>query len=138
MSLLMLQNKKQKESYSGKHKCHTIKEQLIINGMTGQIICVHKAKGRVHDIELFRQSKVRLNRFILVIGDKGYQGICNLHENSLIPYKKPRGGQLTLEQKDFNRTLSEFRILIEHINRHIKRFKVVTVTNNANIINVSL
>jgi len=92
--------------------------------MTGQIICVHKAKGRVHDIELFRQSKVRLNRFILVIGDKGYQGICNLHENSLIPYKKPRGGQLTLEQKDFNRTLSEFRILIEHINRRIKRFKM--------------
>ena len=37
--------KKQKKSYSGKHKCHTIKEQLIIDAVTGQIICVNQAKG---------------------------------------------------------------------------------------------
>ena len=116
--------KKQRESYSGKHKCHTIKEQLIINGATGQIICVHQAKGSVHDLELFRQSGVRLNRFILVVGDKGYQGICGLHEYSLTPYKKTKGGKLTSEQKAFNSALSKFRILIEHVNRRIQRFKM--------------
>ena len=79
---------------------------MIINGATGQIICVHQAKGSVHDMELFRQSEVRFNRFILVVGDKGYQGICELHENSLTPYKKPKGGELTLEQKIFNSKLS--------------------------------
>ena len=71
--------KKQTESYSGKHKCHTIKEQLIINGATGHAIGVHQAKSGVHDIELFRQSGVRLFRYILLVGDKGYQGICDLH-----------------------------------------------------------
>jgi len=116
--------KKQKEAYSGKHKCHTIKEQLIINGETGEIICVHQGKGSVHDIELFRQSNVHINKFILVVGDKGYQGICEIHENSLTPYKKPKGGILTPEQKKFNQKLSKFRIFIEHVNRRIKRFKM--------------
>ncbi len=116
--------KKQDESYSGKQKCHTIKEQLIINGLTGEVICVHQAKGSVHDFELFKQSEVRLNRFILVVGDKGYQGIDNLHDNSLTPYKKPKNGVLTAEQKAFNSRLSKFRIFIEHINRRIKRFRM--------------
>jgi len=75
-------------------------------------------------LELFRQSEVRINRFILVVGDKGYQGIYGLHENSLTPYKKPKGGKLTSEQKAFNRALSKFRVFIEHVNRRIKRFKM--------------
>ena len=88
-------------------------------------------------MELFRQSGVRLFEFILLVGDKGYQGIDELHENSIMPYKKPKGGKLTKEQKAFNRSLSKFRILIERINRRIKRFKVVTATSNSSIINVS-
>ena len=36
--------KKQKESYSGKQKCHTIKDLLIINGLTGKIICVRRKR----------------------------------------------------------------------------------------------
>jgi len=76
------------------------------------------------DMELFRQSGIHIFRFILLVGDKGYQGINELHENSLTPYKKPKGGKLTKEQKDFNRSLSRFRIFIEHINRRIKRFKM--------------
>jgi hypothetical protein len=59
-----------------------------------------------------------------VVGDKGYQGINDLHENSLTPYKKPKGGKLTPEQKLFNSRLSRFRIFIEHVNRRIKRFKM--------------
>jgi len=97
---------------------------LIINGITGHIICVHEGKGSVHDIELFRQSEVRLFKVILLIGDKGYQGMHDLHENSLTPHKKPKGGKLTPKQKIFNRLLSKFRILIEHVNRRIKRFKM--------------
>lgn len=96
----------------------------MIDGATGHIICVHQAKGSVHDIELFRQSGMRLNKFILVVGDKGYQGICDLHEYSITPYKKPKGAKLTPEQNAFNSRLSKFRIFIEHVNRRIKRFKM--------------
>jgi hypothetical protein len=61
---------------------------------------------------------------ILLVGDKGFQGICGLHAFSITPFKKPRGGKLTIEQKAFNRSLSKFRVLIEHVNRCIKRFKM--------------
>ena len=63
--------------------------------------------------------------FILFIGDKGFQGIANIHANSMIPFKKPRKGELTEEQKQFNSRLSKFRIFIEHVNRRIKRFKIL-------------
>jgi hypothetical protein len=39
-------------------------------------------------------------------------------------FKKPKGGSLTDEQKKSNSWLSRLRILIEHVNRLIKRFKM--------------
>jgi hypothetical protein len=63
--------------------------------------------------------------YILLVGDKGFQGICDIHANSIIPFKKPRKGTLTQEQKLFNSKLSKFRIFIEHVNRRLKRFKIL-------------
>jgi len=99
----------------------------VINGITGKIICVDEAKGAVHDFEVFKQSKIHLVDDILLVGDKGFQGICAIHKNSLIPFKKPKGGELTPEQKAFNGNLSKFRMLIEHVNRRIKRFKILQI-----------
>jgi hypothetical protein len=61
---------------------------------------------------------------ILLVADKGFQGVCGLHAFSLTPFKKPRKGELTSEQKAFNRNLSKYRIAIEHVNHRIKRFKM--------------
>ena len=63
--------------------------------------------------------------YILVLGDKGFQGICDIHTNSITPFKKPKNGELTAEQKLFNRKLSSFIVFIEHVNRRIKRFKIL-------------
>ena len=100
---------------------------LVINGLTGEVICVHEEKGSVHDFEIFKQSGIHVLDDILLVGDKGFQGICAIHPRSLTPYKKPRRGDLTPEQKAFNRKLSKFRMLIEHVNRRIKRFKVLQI-----------
>ena len=98
---------------------------VIIDGLSGKIICVYEGKGSVHDFELFKQGDIHIIDFILLVGDKGFQGICDVHFNSLIPFKKPRKGELAAEQKLFNSNLSKFRILIEHVNRRIKRFKIL-------------
>jgi hypothetical protein len=119
--------KKQKESYSGKQKCHTIKDLLVINGITGEVICIEEGKGSIHDFELFKQSGIHIVDDILLVGDKGFQSICAIHPFSLTPYKQPRKGTLTPEQKAFNSSLSKFRILIEHVNRRIKRFKMMQI-----------
>ena len=106
-------------------KCHTIKDQILINGQSGEVICVHEAKGAVHDFELFKRSGLRINPDILLVADKGYQGICGLHAFSVIPFKKPHKGKLSDLQRRFNRNLSKYRIFIEHVNRAIKRFKIL-------------
>ena len=99
----------------------------MIDGLSGKIICVYEGKGAAHDFELFKQSSIHIHDGIPLVGDKGFQGICDIHVNSLIPYKKPRKGELTTEQKVFNSNLSKFRIFIEHVNRRIKRFKILQI-----------
>ena len=83
-----------------------------------------EAEGGVHDFALFKQSKIHIREDILLIGDKGYQGIANIHFNSMTPFKKPRKGVLTEEQKQFNSMIASIRIKIEHVFRRIKCFKI--------------
>ena len=42
------------------------------------------------------------------------------------PIKKKRGKKLTKEQKNYNRQLNQLRITIEHINRRLKIFKILS------------
>lgn len=56
--------------------------------------------------------------------DSGYQGILKLHKNSETPNKKPRGGELTNEERVENKRLSKVRILVENIIAKVKVFKI--------------
>jgi hypothetical protein len=47
---------------------------------------------------------------------------------SVIPFKKPRGGTLTDEQKDFNQALARRRVRIEHVNSSVKRCRIIKDT----------
>jgi hypothetical protein len=86
---------------------------------------VYEEKGKIHDFEIFKRSNVHFSEDILLVGDKGYQGIRAYHHNTLIPYKKPKNGELTQYQKWFNAQIGSYRIYIEHINRRVKRFKIL-------------
>lgn len=59
------------------------------------------------------------------LADSGYQGLAALHEKARTPRKKPKGGELTAEEKQFNKELAKERIVIEHIIRHLKIFRIV-------------
>ncbi|MDR1473129.1 MAG: transposase [Lactobacillales bacterium] len=102
-----------------------MKDQLLINGEASEIICVHEENGSVHDMEFFKKSALHFLKNVLLIGDKGYQGIAVYHINSLTPYKKVRGKNLTRYQRWFNSSLAKYRIYIEHVNCRIKRFKIL-------------
>ena len=45
--------------------------------------------------------------------------------NILQPKKKPRGGELTPEEKEGNRLISSVRIVIEHVISGVKRCRIV-------------
>ena len=60
-----------------------------------------------------------------VYSDIGYQGIQKLHLNTRLPHKKPRGGQLTQQQRADNRALARRRVVIEQTNRCLKIFRIL-------------
>lgn len=117
--------RKQRKYYSGKKKYHTLKTQLIINQETGEIICLFFGKGRGHDFSLFKASGVYFHDATTNLADSGYQGINKYHGNSFTPRKKPKNGELSSLEKGYNRFLAKERIIIEHINRRLKIFKIL-------------
>ncbi|MFK0732608.1 MAG: IS5 family transposase [Gloeotrichia echinulata GP01] len=116
----------QKRFFSGKQGEHTLKTQVIIHQKTSQIICLGHGLGRIHDFRLFKNSGVKFGELLKVIADKGYQGISRIHQLSETPIKKPKGKKLTKEQKKYNRELNRLRIVVEHVNRRLKIFKILS------------
>jgi hypothetical protein len=91
-----------------------------------EVICVAIGKGRKHDLDLLRVSQTRFASQVLVQAGKGYQGIKKLHVNSETPHKKPYRGKLTREQRSENRVLAREGIVVEHVNRRFKVFRVLS------------
>lgn len=113
---------KQREFYSGKKKDHTIKTEIITN-VQGEILDVDPAyRGPKSDKKLHEGSEVA-KQFpnATMMGDLAYQGL----EGGEVPHKKPRGGELTPEQKEENRAFSSVRVRVEHTIRRVKAFRIV-------------
>ncbi len=118
--------RRQKQFYSGKQREYTLKTQLVIQQKTGQIVCLVNGKGKTHDFKLFKNSGVKFGTLMKVIADKGYQGITKIHGLSENPIKKKKGKKLSKEEKRYNRQLNRLRITVEHINRRLKIFKILS------------
>lgn len=116
----------QKRFFSGKQGEHTLKTQVIIHQKSRQIICLGHGLGRIHDFRLFKNSGVKFGELLKVIADKGYQGITKIHQLSETPIKKLKGKKLTIDQKKYNRELNRLRITVEHVNRRLKIFKILS------------
>ena len=112
--------------YSGKAHCHTLKNN-IIGGLDDRQIkgLSHTYEGKKHDKKICDEEKPRLPAGSNLYQDTGFQGNeiagVNIHQ----PKKKPRGGELTGEEKDENRLISGVRVIVEHIIAGIKRCHIV-------------
>lgn len=98
----------------------------MVNEITLEIIAVAIGKGKCHDFRIYKESKIKAEPEIEVLGDKGYQGINKYHANSKTPAKKPRKGHLNAEEKRDNRNLAKIRIKVEHIIRCLKIFRILS------------
>ncbi len=119
--------KNQKKYCSGKKKRHTHKAEITVceKGKIRSVSGTHP--GKVHDFSIYKGKKNR-HKFpgVPEKGDSGCRGIHKIRKNAEIPYKKPKGGHLTGEQKAFNRSLSEKRIKVENVIGEIKIFKIIS------------
>lgn len=108
-------------AYSGKKKRQTIKTQITVTSQ-GVIKSVSKSvKGSMHDKKLYDHTKMYGNIRIRKRGDLAYLGT-----GMLIPFKKPKNGELTDKQKQFNRQFSKLRIIVEHAFAHMKKFRILS------------
>lgn len=83
-------------------------------------------QGGSHEFKIFKLSKLKIKVECICLGDKGYQGIKKYHSQSLTPKKKPKDLRLSQEDKRQNQQLAHQRIIIEHINKKLKIFRILS------------
>lgn len=101
---------------------------IVVCLLTGLILLVRCTKGKEHDFAIWKKEKVKLNTQTKLYADLGFLGLCKLHVNSILPFKSSKKKKLTKEQKRHNRKQAKERVLVEHIYRQCKVFRIVKDT----------
>jgi hypothetical protein len=117
--------KRQNKLYSGKKKRHMKKSILAVNDKKRILIITKTKSGRRHDKRLADKESLfeHIPESVALWTDTGFQGVLKQHLNTLIPKKATKGNPLTLTEKEENRVISSFRVVVEHAIAGIKRFK---------------
>lgn len=129
------QDPKQADEYfSGKKRQHTLKSQVAVDELTGQVVDVaDSGVGPTADIKLLEQSDLlnRLPEGVGAIADLAYVGIDKLHPQGLAaaPRRKPRGQPRPAEDVAYNRAFSQRRIIVEHTLGRMRRYEAITQTD---------
>jgi hypothetical protein len=117
---------RQKANYSGKKKRHTRKNNVITDKRTGKVKGLSPTvEGKRHDKKLADEQDGAFPPGSTLWKDTGFQGYEPKNVKTLQPTKKPKGRDLSLEEKAANRLISKDRILIEHTLGGVKVFRIV-------------
>jgi len=82
-------------------------------------------EGKRHDKKIVDGEAPVIPKGISLYKDTGFQGYEPEGVNTFQPLKKPKGKELTPEQKEENRLISKIRVLIEHVISGVKRCRIV-------------
>jgi hypothetical protein len=122
-------SERQRNDYSGKKKRHTKKNIVITEKATGKILGLGKTQpGSRHDKACIDEEQYRFPEGSTLYQDTGFQGYAPENVSIHQPTKKPRGKELTPEQKTANRLISQERIGVEHSIGGIKVFHIASNT----------
>jgi hypothetical protein len=116
----------QQDCYSGKKKTHTMKN-LILAGLGSRTVAYLSTTvaGRIHDKTLADQERISYPSGIDLYQDTGFQGYAPSGVQTQQPTKKPKGKELSPDQRAENTLIASIRIGIEHIIAGIKRCRIV-------------
>jgi len=81
--------------------------------------------GHVHDKKIADEQPLRFPAGITLWQDTGFLGHNPQNVIVRMPMKKPKGRELTDEQKRENKKISSFRIIVEHAIGGAKRCRIV-------------
>lgn len=124
----------QKPYYSGKKKCHTLKNEIAVlpSGEVGSVSHSHPG-GANHDITVTRKNGL-LERLDpdreAAMTDSGYDGLQKDYPDVALyqVQKARRNHPLTPEEKQYNGVLSKYRIVVEHTLAQMNQFQVLAQT----------
>ena len=106
--------------YSGKKKDHTVKNVLLVNALLLILFLSDTYGGRVHDLRIAEATPYPLPAGSGLLPDLGFLSFTLPQVAILMPTKKPRSGELTLEQDLATQALHQRRLRIEHVTSSVK------------------
>jgi len=106
-------------------KTHNVKNNLLCNDPKRILWLSRTFDGSVHDKKITDEQPLRFPAGITLWQDTGFLGHNPENINVKMPAKKPKGKELTQEQKQENREISSFRIIVEHAIGTVKRCRIV-------------
>jgi hypothetical protein len=128
---------RRKEHYSGKKRRTTRKHLAAVDERKRVLVLSKAREGKVHDKRLLDEEGIAdaIPDAIPIEVDLGFQGLQNEYVNIRIGHKKPRGGELTPEQKTENKALSRERVLCENAFAGVKRYNAVAAVYRNRVTN---
>lgn len=121
-----------RKDYNGKKKRHTKKNIVITEKATGEVLGLGATQpGSKHDKACADEEDYTFPSGSTLFQDTGFQGYAPKGASTAQPTKKPRGKELSPEQKEENRKISSKRVPIEHSIGGLKIFQsVATIFRN--------
>lgn len=121
-------SRRRRKTYSGKKKANT-RKNIVMSDEKKKMLSLSPAKsGRRHDKRI--ADKASLLQHVPpeagVWADSGFQGIQHRHPNTLVPKRGSKNHPLTNDEKEENRIISSFRIVVEHAIGGAKRYRALS------------
>jgi len=120
-------SEQQREEYSGRKKRHTKKNIVLTEKASGEVLGLGATQpGSHHDKSCADEEGYTFPEGSILYQDTGFQGYTPEGTTTIQPTKKPRGQELTAQQKAENRKISQERVGVEHSLAGIKIFQIVS------------
>ncbi|MDT0346326.1 transposase family protein [Streptomyces litchfieldiae] len=110
-----------RDNYSGKRRRAGLNVQVAAT-TDGELVGVSTPfRGSIHDRRAFAESGWEaLTADTAVIADPAYQGT-----HAITPRRKPKGGELSIGDKENNKAISSIRSAVERCIAHLKNWKIL-------------
>jgi DDE superfamily endonuclease len=102
-----------------------VKNVLLVNAPLTILFLSDTYGGRTHDKRIAEATPYPLPAGSQLLQDLGFLAFTLPQVEMLMPTKKPRGQEFTLEQHVANQALHHRRRRIEHVNSSVKRCRIV-------------
>lgn len=111
-----------KKNTTVEKKVHSVKNTIISEKASNYVIYLGPTfEGKEHDKTILEEEDISFTEKTDCYIDLAYLNLKIKNMTAIIPHKKPKGKELTKEQKDANKEKSKIRVGVEHSISGIKR-----------------